>query len=151
MSILFLNLCHVIFRHRLPKQLKRADLHLHNYGTTVIRPRPPTLEYVSPLWHSTLTKSQVQCLEAAQRSFIPRLPFVLTLAVDATASLQARSLDHCKFFSSNICQPDSCLYHVSPPRHPAVTSRLRKPTTHGLYAFGEFALKDIVLQSLIVF
>jgi len=42
------------------KQLKRAGLcssHLLHFYTTVIR---PVLEYDSPLWHPTLTKSQIK-------------------------------------------------------------------------------------------
>ena len=45
------------------KQLKRAGLfssHLLHFYTTVIR---PVLEYASPIWHPTLTKSQTECLE----------------------------------------------------------------------------------------
>ena len=46
------------------KQLKRAGLsssHLLHFYTTVIR---SVLEYASPLWHPTLTKSQTGRLEA---------------------------------------------------------------------------------------
>ena len=52
------------------KQLKRAGLsssHLLHFYTTVIR---PVLEYASPLWHPTLTKSQIDRLEAVQRRAI---------------------------------------------------------------------------------
>ena len=52
------------------KQLKRAGLsssHLLHFYTTVIR---LVLEYASPLWHPTLTKSQIERLEAVQRRAI---------------------------------------------------------------------------------
>ena len=52
------------------KQLKRASLsssQLLHFYTTVIR---PVLEYASPLWHPTSTKSQTERLEAVQRRTI---------------------------------------------------------------------------------
>jgi len=59
------------------KQLKRAGLsssHLLHFDTTVIR---PVLEYASPLWHPTLTKSQTECLEAVQRRALKIIFFVI--------------------------------------------------------------------------
>ena len=41
--------------------------HLLHFYVTVIR---PTLEYASPLWHPTLTKSQAERVEAVQRRAI---------------------------------------------------------------------------------
>ena len=108
---------------------------LHFY-VTVIR---PILEYASPLWHPTLTKSQAELLEAVQRRAInsifgdpPFTCYVVTLALAGIPSLRARRLDLSKrFFSEKNCQPTSCLHHLLPPlRDPAVTSRLWKPTLH---------------------
>ena len=96
-----------------------------------------TVEYASSLWHPTLTKSQDERLEAAQRSainiifVIPRLPHASALAVAGIPSLQARRLDLSKRFFRNICNPIVVYrpYHILPLlRDPAVTSRLRKPT-----------------------
>ena len=120
------------------KQLKRAGLpssHLSHFYITVIR---PILEYASPLWHPTLTKSQAERLEAVQRRAINIIfgyssptPYFAILALAGIPSLQARRLDLSKRFFRKICQPTSCLHHLlPPPRDPAVTSRLRKSTLY---------------------
>jgi len=120
------------------KQLKRAGLsssHLLHFYITVIR---PVLEYASPLWHPTLTKSQIECLEAVQRRAIKIIfcyssstSYLTTLELAGILSLQARRVDLSKRLFRNICRPDNSLYHLlPPPRDIAVTSRLRKPTVY---------------------
>jgi len=120
------------------KQLKRAGLpsaHLLHFYITVIR---PILEYASPLWHPTLTKSQAERLEAVQRRAINIIfgypsstSYVVSLALAGILSLHARRLDHSKRFFRKICQPTSCLHHLLPPsRDQAVTSCLRKATLY---------------------
>ena len=120
------------------KHLKRAgltQLHLLHFYLSVIR---PVLEYASPLWHPTLTKSQSDRLEAVQRRALNIIfcctsatPYIFTLALADISSLQGRRLDHSRRLFQNICQVDSCLHHLLPlPRDPAVTSRLRKPTKY---------------------
>ena len=98
----------------------------------------PILEYASPLWHPTLTKSQAERLEAVQRRAINIIcgyssptPYFAILALAGIPSLQARRLDLSKRFFRKICQPTSRLHHLlPPPRDPAVTSRLRKSTLY---------------------
>ena len=95
------------------KQLKRAGLpssHLSHFYITVIR---PILEYASPLWHPTLTKSQAERLEAVQRRAINIIfgyssptPYFAILAMAGIPSLQARRLDLSKRFFRKICQPE---------------------------------------------
>jgi hypothetical protein len=120
------------------KQLRRAGLppsHLLHFYLTVVR---PVLEYASPLWHPTLTKSQTERLEAVQRrainiifSYTSSIPYASALAFVKISTLQARRVEHSRRFFSNICQPENCLYYLLPPlRDPEVTSRLRKSTKY---------------------
>jgi hypothetical protein len=120
------------------KQLKRAGLsssHLLHFYLTVIR---PILEYASPLWHPTLTKSQAERLEAVQRRALKIIfhctsatPYICALALADISSLQTRRLNHSRQFFFNMCQPDSCVHYLlPPPRDPSVTSRLRRPTKY---------------------
>jgi len=51
--------------------------------------------------------------------------------VAGISSLNARCSDHSKLFFRNICQSDSCLYHLLTwPQDPDVTSCLPKPTVY---------------------
>ena len=92
----------------------------------------PILEYASPLWHPTLTKSQAERLETVQcLVYSSPTPYFAILALAGIPSLQARRLDLSTRFFIKICQPTSCLHHLlPPPRDPAVTSRLRKSTLY---------------------
>ena len=115
---------------------------------------PPVLEYVSPLWHPTLTRSQTERLEAVQRRAIiifcySYTPYFTTLALSGVSSPQIRSLDNSKRFFRNHCRPDSCLHNLLPPhRDIAVISRLWKPT---VYPRPSIRLKDIVQRGLMHF
>jgi len=76
--------------------------HLLHFYTTVIR---PVLEYASPLWHPTLTKSQTEHLEAVQRRALKIIfcyssstSYLTTLELAGILSLQARRVDLSKRF-----------------------------------------------------
>ena len=96
------------------------------------------LEYASPLWHPTLTKSQTELLEAVQRRALKIIfcyssstSYLTTLELVGILSLQTRRVDLSKRFFRNICKPDNCLRHLfPPPRDLSVTSHLRKPTVY---------------------
>ena len=59
--------CSVFQQQRTAKQNGVTSLQLLHFYTRVIR---PVLQYASPLWHPTLTKSQSERLEAVQRRAI---------------------------------------------------------------------------------
>ena len=108
--------------------------HLLHFYITVIR---PVLEYASPLWHPTLTKSQIERLEAVQcraiKSFCYSLSasYLITLELAGILFLHARHVDLSERFFRNISHPHNRLRHLLPsPQDLAVASRLRKPTAY---------------------
>ena len=80
--------------------------HLLHFYTTVIR---PVLEYASPLWHPTLTKSQIERLEAVQRRTIKIIfcyssstSCLTTLELAGILSLQTRRVDSSGVFQKHL-------------------------------------------------
>ena len=98
------------------------------------------------LWTARLEDQDIKGYQYHFFCYSSPTSYVTMLAVTDIPSLQARSLDDSKHYFTNICQPNSCSYHLfPPPRDPAVTSHLRGQ----LYTQGQaFAIKDINLQCL---
>ena len=110
-------------------------LELLHFYTAVIR---PVLEYAAPVWHYAITQAQTQQPESVQKRAIHIIWYSTRglschnalLAVDLP-SLQARREELSNSFSRKICNPNSCLNYLLPPkRDTSVTSRLRAATPY---------------------
>jgi len=91
------------FKKKVKKRAGLSSSHLLHFYTAVIR---PVLEYASPLWHPTLTKSQTVCSEAVQRRVINIIfcyssstRYLSTLALANISSLHAKCVDLSKRLS----------------------------------------------------
>ena len=120
------------------KQLTRAGVpcqELLHFYTAVIR---PVLEYAAPVWHYAITQAQTQQLESVQKRAIHiiwystrGLSYHNALLAVNLPSLQARREELSNSFFREICNPNSCLNYLLPPkRDTSVTSRLRAATPY---------------------
>ena len=107
------------------KQLTRAGVpcrELLHFYTAVIR---PVLEYTAPVWHYAITQAQTQQLESVQKRAIHiirystrGLSYHNALFAVNLPSLQARQEELSNSFFREICNPNSCLNYLLPPRWP---------------------------------
>ena len=94
------------------------------------------LDFVCPVWHSSLTDGQTESLESLQRRAMriihPQIDCRSAMILDDIDSLQDRR-EHLTqiFFTHNVLDSDSCLHYLLPePRNPEIISRLRYPRTY---------------------
>ena len=108
---------------------------LLHFNTAVIR---PVLEYAAPVWHYAITQAQIQPLESVQKCAIHiiwystrGLSYHNALLAVNFPSLQARREELSNSFFREICNLNSCLNYLLPPkRDTSVTSRLRAATPY---------------------
>ena len=101
------------------KQLRRAGVpptqRVHFYLAAI----RAVLEYVAPVWHHLLTKTQLDQLEAIQKRAIRILyqcngiTYANMLYFAQLSNLSSRREELCRRFFNSITQPDSCLH--TPP------------------------------------
>jgi len=114
------------------KQLRRAGVpptqRVHFYLAAI----RAVLEYVAPVWHHLLTKTQLDQLEAIQKRAIRILyqcngiTYANMLYFAQLSNLSSRREELCRRFFNSITQPDSCLHTLlTPQRDPTIVTRLR--------------------------
>lgn len=120
------------------KQLKRAGLLAHDLRKFYITAIRPVLEYACVVWHHGITQRHTDRLEALQKRairiiFPPTfgMPYTNALFYSDLQSLYDRRVELSKKFFDKICQPDSCLNNLLPPkRDPEVLAKLRHAHTY---------------------
>jgi len=113
------------------KQLKRSGAgrdDLLYFYITVIR---SVLEYACPVWHSSVTATQMKALESLQRRamriIFQESDYMMSLTKAGLDTLESRrdQLTE-RFFQRSVLPETSCLHYLLPDKHDAsVTDRLR--------------------------
>ena len=131
-----------------------APQQLIHFYTAVIR---PVLEYASPVWHYSITRTQSHHLESIHKravhiifSFTRGMSYPNILFVANLNSLIDRRDKLSRSFFHSMCNPASCLHHLlPPPRNTFAISRLSctplpRPTslTKKFQSFINFALNN---------